>query len=104
LVPTNHRLRLHDHQRAAPVEQSRQYRQADAGCRIDSPGPVPTFDVQRQLAAQQEILGLDAILGPKQQQHPAEGVFDETTYYREQAGHALMVSQRSIGSQRGLRG
>jgi hypothetical protein len=58
----------------------------------------------RQLAAQQEILGLDAILGPKQQQHPAEGVFDETTNYREQAGHALMVSQRSIGSQRGLRG
>jgi hypothetical protein len=65
-MPTQYSLRFHDYQRAAPVEQPRQYRQADASCRTDLPGQDSTFDIQRQLPAHKEILGLDGLLGPNQ--------------------------------------
>jgi hypothetical protein len=78
-MPANHRRRLHDHQRAAPIEAPGQYRQADAGSRVDPARSDTALDVQSQLPAQEEILGAQRLGGPKQQQQPPEGIFDEKT-------------------------
>jgi hypothetical protein len=58
-MPTNDRRRLHDHQRAAPIEQPCKDGQADAGCSIHPSRLDAALDVQRQLTAQEEVLSLD---------------------------------------------
>jgi hypothetical protein len=58
-MPANQGRRLHDDQSAAPIEEVCQHDQADPDCGIDSPRLYPAFDVQRQLTAQEEILGAE---------------------------------------------
>jgi hypothetical protein len=103
-VPANHRCRLHDHQRAAPIEEPGQERQADASRRVDPVRLDTALDVQSQLPAQEEILGAQGLGRSKQEQQPPEGVFDEKTCDPQEADHALIVPQRSAVSQRLVRG
>ena len=81
-MPANHGCRLHDDKRAAPIEQPRQNGQADAGRSIYPPRPHATLDVQRELAAQEEVLGSNGLGRAEQQHHPPEGVLDQTTIPR----------------------
>jgi hypothetical protein len=97
-MPANHRRRLHDHQRATPIEEPCQQRQADACRRVDPVRWDTALDVESQLPAQEEILGAQRLRGPQQQQHPPEGVFDEKTCDLQEVDHALMLRQRSAVS------
>ena len=94
-MPADHGRRLHDDQSAAPIEQLRQHGQADAGRGIDPSRPHATLDVQRQLTAQEEVLGADGLGRAEQQHHPPEGVFDQTECDPGEGDHALIVPQRS---------
>jgi hypothetical protein len=49
-VLANHRCRLHNHQRAAPIEPTCQDSQANATCSIDPSRLDAAFYVGRQLA------------------------------------------------------
>ena len=48
------------------------------------------LDIESQLPALEEILGVQRLGGP-QQQHPPEGVFDETTCDLQEVDHALTM-------------
>ena len=56
------------------------------------------LDVESQLSAQEEILGLQGLGRSKQEQHPPERVFYEKTCDPHEADHVLMVPQRSAVS------
>jgi len=71
-MPTNRRRRLHDNQSTSPIEHPRKQRHADAACGIDTPRPHTTFDVQRELTTQKEVLGADSYGRTQEQHHPAE--------------------------------
>jgi hypothetical protein len=45
------------------------------------------LDVESQLPAQEEILGAQGLVRPKQEHHPPEGVFDEKTCNPQDADH-----------------
>ena len=94
-MPTNHRRRLHDNKCAAPIEQPCQDGQADSSCRIYRSRLDAALDVQRQLTAQEEVLGLDRFGRTEQQHHPAQGVFDQAQCNPGEGDHALIVPQRS---------
>jgi hypothetical protein len=53
------------------------------------------LDVQSQLTAQEEVLGLDRLGRTEQQHHPAQGVFDQAQCNPEEGDHAFIVPQRS---------
>ena len=58
-MPANHGCRLHDDKGATPIEQPSQHGQADTGRSIDLTRPHAALHVQRELAAQEEVLGLN---------------------------------------------
>jgi hypothetical protein len=95
-MPTNHRCRLHDNKRAAPIEQPSQDGQADSSRSIYRSRLDAALDVQRQLTAQEEVLGLDRFGRTEQQHHPAQGVFDQAECNPDEGDHALIVPQRSV--------
>ncbi len=72
---TDHRCRLHDNKCAAPIEQPCQDGQADSSCRIYRSRLDAALEGQRQLTAQEEVLGLDRFGRTEQQHHPAQGRF-----------------------------
>ena len=74
-------------------QSSCQQRKADAGCGVDASGTRAALDVQRQLAAQEKILGADCIGGTEQQPHPPNGVFYETTRDQREEEHVGIVPQ-----------
>ena len=94
-MPTNHRCRLHDNKCAAPIEQPCQDGQADSSRSIYRSRLDAALDVQRQLTAQEEVLGLDRFGRTEQQHHPAQGVFDQAQCNPDEGDHALIVPQRS---------
>jgi hypothetical protein len=53
------------------------------------------LDVQSQLPAQEEILGVDRFGRTEQQHHPAQRVFDQAECNPDEGDHALIVPQRS---------
>jgi hypothetical protein len=64
-MPSNQRLRTHNNQCIAPIEQSRQQSQAEPRCCIDPSRLRAALDVERELSAQEQILGLDRLTRPK---------------------------------------
>jgi hypothetical protein len=57
-------------------------------------GRAPRLDVQRQLTAQEQVLGADGIGGTEQQPHPPNGVFYEPTRDQREGEHVCIVPQR----------
>jgi hypothetical protein len=94
-VPADHGGRLDDHQGAAPIEQSGEQRQADAGSGIDAPRPDTALDVQRQLTAQEEVLRLNRLVRTEQQRHPPEGIREQAGGDLQDGDHAHMVPHGS---------
>jgi hypothetical protein len=90
-MPADHRRRLHDHQCAAPVEEPGQDGQADSSRCIHPSRLEAALDVQRQLPAQKEVLGLDRFGRTEQQHQPAQAVFDQAECNPDERGHALIV-------------
>src|SRR5438552_4848363 len=73
-----------------------QHDQADPGCGIDPPRLYATFDLQRQLAAQEEILGAEGFGRTEKKHHPPQRVLDQTECDPREGDHALIVPQRSV--------
>src|SRR5262249_26639782 len=69
-MPSDQRLRLHDDQELAPRNQPGQPDERQADRVISSPRPNLPLDVQRQLLAQEQILGGE--LGARSQQRRGE--------------------------------
>jgi hypothetical protein len=58
-VPPDHRLRAHHYQCIPPVKESREYRQQDSRCWVDSSPLRAAFNVESELSTQKEVLGLE---------------------------------------------
>jgi len=97
-MPAKQSRGLHDHQGAAPHEPLRRHDQANTCRGIYPPRPHTSLDEQRQLTAQEQILGADSFSGTQQQGQPPEGVLDQAKCDPGQRDHALIVPHRSIPS------
>jgi hypothetical protein len=97
-MPAKQSRRLHDHQGAAPLEQLRQHDQADTCRSVHPPWPHTSLDKQRQLPAQEQILGAHSLRRTEQQHQPSEGVLDQTKCDPGEGDHALIVPHRSTPS------
>jgi hypothetical protein len=95
-MPAKQRPRLYYHQGAAPLEPPRQQDQADAGRGVHPAWPHTSLDEQRQLTAQEQILGTHSLRRAEEQHQPPEGVLDQTKCDPAQGDHALIVPHHSI--------
>jgi hypothetical protein len=97
-MPAKQSRRLHDHQGAAPLEQLRQHDQANTCRGIYPPRPHTSLDEQRQLTAQEQILGAHSLRRAEEQYQPPEGVLDQPKCDPAQGDPARIVPHRSIQS------
>lgn len=63
-VPADKRIWAHHHQSIAPLEESREQRESDAGGRIDTPRILAAFDLLSELPAQHQDLRAQGALPP----------------------------------------
>ncbi len=100
-VPANEGRRPHDHESATPLEQFRQYCQAGSRRSVHPPRTDLPLHEQCQLTAQEKILGADRHARTEQQQHPAEGIREQTTRDPGKGDHELIVSHSRAPSPTG---
>jgi hypothetical protein len=62
-VPPHERLRLHHDQKLSPVEHPREQDEGDAGGIVQTPWLDLPLDIERQLLAQEQVLGGEVRLG-----------------------------------------
>ena len=62
-VPPHERLWSHDDEKLSPVDQPREQGEGDASGIVQAPRLDLPLDIERQLLAQEEILGSEAFVG-----------------------------------------
>ena len=73
-MPSNERFRLHDGQESTPVDEARQRNERNSGRVISSPRLDLPLEVQRQLLAQEQILGGELCMWPQGRRHESQDV------------------------------
>jgi hypothetical protein len=76
-VPPHERVGLHNRQELAPLDESRQEDECDAGRIVRPSWSDLSFDVARELLPQEEVLGRQLRSGPEHESEQTQQVSEE---------------------------